>query len=98
MKEYRLTKERTFDLQDGEPKDIYTLEKKVVMRSSVTSELRDGNLHCTSDTHVYPEIYAGDPLYAEEYFNTCICGKKMKITTVKEVDVEPPKHTRGKHE
>lgn len=43
--------------------------------------------HCTETVHVYPKMYAGDPEYATEYFSHCLCGKKRKITTVKEVDV-----------
>ena len=42
--------------------------------------------HCTDENHVYPKIYAGDPQNAVNYFNRCICGKKKKVTTVKEVD------------
>lgn len=41
---------------------------------------------CMGDFHVYPMTYAGDPQYAAAYFSRCLCGKKRKITTVKEVD------------
>lgn len=46
-----------------------------------------GGQVCTEDSHVYPTIYAGDPQYADDYFSKCMCGKKRKITTVKEIDV-----------
>jgi hypothetical protein len=42
---------------------------------------------CSGDFHVYLKFYAGDPQYAQEYFSRCLCGKKRKVTTVKEVDV-----------
>lgn len=41
---------------------------------------------CNGDNHVYPKIYAGSPEYAEAYFSVCKCGKKRKVTTVKEID------------
>lgn len=44
---------------------------------------------CMGDFHVYPTIYSGDPQYAARYFSRCLCGKKKKVTTVKEVDVAP---------
>lgn len=44
---------------------------------------------CMPDFHVYPQTYAGDPQYAEQYFNTCLCGKKRKVITVKEVEIKP---------
>ena len=43
--------------------------------------------YCTGDFHAYPKTYAGDPQYAAAYFSKCLCGKKKKVTTVKEVDV-----------
>ena len=42
---------------------------------------------CNGDFHAYPKTYAGDPAYAAQYFSQCLCGKKKKVTTVKEVDV-----------
>lgn len=52
--------------------------------------------YCIEDFHVYPDTYAGDPQYAEEYFSRCLCGKKRKVTTVKEVDAQPPIIKRSK--
>lgn len=60
------------------------------LQGGLASSLDYRGLHtgeyCTDDHHVYPKSYAGDPQYAAEYFNRCICGKKKKVTTVKEVD------------
>lgn len=42
--------------------------------------------YCNGDFHAYPKTYAGNPEYAKEYFSHCLCGKKKKVITVKEVD------------
>jgi hypothetical protein len=42
---------------------------------------------CMGDFHAYPKTYAGSPENAAAYFSRCLCGKKKKVTTVKEVDV-----------
>lgn len=55
-----------------------TLDKATIRTSS-------GN-YCSHNFHVYPKTYAGSPEYAEQFFNTCLCGKKRKIIIVKEVD------------
>ena len=44
---------------------------------------------CKLAIQVYPKTYAGSPEYAAQYFSRCLCGKKKKVTTVKEVDVQP---------
>jgi hypothetical protein len=41
---------------------------------------------CSGGFHAYPKTYAGSPEYAAKYFSRCLCGKKRKVTTVKEVD------------
>ncbi len=46
-----------------------------------------GGQYCTKDFHAYPKTYAGNPQYAAQYLNRCLCGKKKRVTTVKEVDV-----------
>jgi len=51
---------------------------------------------CSDSVHVYPKMYAGDPEYAAKYFSKCLCGKKRKITTVTEVDVNQPNNPQGK--
>jgi hypothetical protein len=56
-------------------------------QDSGSSKSVGGNV-CYGDYHAYPQIYAGSPEYAEQYFNRCICGKKRKVTTVKEIDAQ----------
>ncbi len=51
---------------------------------------------CSDNVHVYPKTYAGDPQYAAQYFSRCLCGKKRKITTVKETDNPPTPTTLPK--
>lgn len=56
--------------------------------SNVNNQTYGGGV-CIGNHHVYPQMYAGHPDYAEQFFNTCLCGKKRRVTTVKEVDNLP---------
>lgn len=62
------------------------MQDKTSSNLATTSQIIGGEV-CTPEHHVYPKIYAGDPQYANEFFSHCLCGKKRKITTVKEVDL-----------
>lgn len=44
-------------------------------------------LVCVGAFHAYPTVWIGDPQYAQDGLNRCLCGKKRKVTTVEEVDV-----------